>query len=345
MMRAVRALRISLAAAALTVLLAPSISRADDRATATALFDEGMTLMRSGRVNEACRKLEASERLYQGLGTRANLGECYEKTNRLASSWSMYRGALSMAETKGDARADELRRRVAAVEAHLSRVTVEVSAATKVPGLRIMRGESEIPDASWGVAVPIDGGRYTFSAMAPGFRKWSSDVEIKAENDAVVVSVPALEHEDGGLPPTPSPTILVREGASSKSLDVDAAGQAPRGAGMRYGGIGMMGLGVIGLGAGGVFGLKAMSKKSSASNVCSGADCRTPQGVDDMNDAIAAAKASTILFSAGAAVVAGGVVLYLLAPSSTSTSATAASLCVDASFTSSSKSLSLWGTW
>jgi len=163
----------------------------------------------------------------------------------------------------------------------------------------------------------------------------------------VVVSVPALEQEAAaGVPPTPNAAIPVREGPSTNSFDGDTGGQAPRGAAMRYGGIGMMGLGVIGVGAGGFFGLRAMGKKSSASAFCKGADCRTPQGVDLTNDAIAAAKVSTILFGAGAALLAGGAALYLLAPpSAPSTSVASGSLHVDASFTSSSKSLSLWGSW
>jgi hypothetical protein len=327
-----------LATVAMALSVAAGSARADDRATATVLFDEAMVLMKAGKFDEACSKLEASERLYQGLGTRANLAECYEKARRFASSWSMYKGALSMAEAKGDARADELRRRVAATEARLSKLTISV-AAPKIPGLRVTRDGADLPEAGWGIAVPIDGGRYTFTASAPGFKTWNDEVWVKPENDAVVVTVPPLESLTAPVERPRPPKAAPAEGAGGSTA-------SSSGAGLRLGGLAMVGLGAVGLVGGGIFGLKAMSKKSDADQVCNGGDCHTQQGVDDLNAAIDAAKVSTALVGVGAVFIAGGATLYFFAPrSSVGHSTSALRLRLDADVTRTKTGVSLCGAF
>ena len=76
---------------------------AADKATAEALFDAALDLMRKGRNEEACPRLEQSHRIDPGIGTLLYLAECYEKTGRTASAdplqLSVYR--LAWAELLG----------------------------------------------------------------------------------------------------------------------------------------------------------------------------------------------------------------------------------------------------
>src|SRR6266498_1038121 len=63
---------------------------AENRAAAQALFDLGRTLITSGRAEEACPKFEESQRLDPGVGTQLNLADCYDRTGRTASAWTLY---------------------------------------------------------------------------------------------------------------------------------------------------------------------------------------------------------------------------------------------------------------
>src|SRR5687767_12500948 len=86
------------------LLLLPAIARADgprDSLAAEVLFSEARALMKDGRWEEACPKLEASHSLDPALGTLLNLAECYAKVGRTASAWLRYREAAAVAVQQG----------------------------------------------------------------------------------------------------------------------------------------------------------------------------------------------------------------------------------------------------
>ncbi len=75
------------------------------------------------------------------------------------------------------------------------------------------------------------------------------------------------------------------------------------------------GVGLVGIGLGVVFGLYASSSQSREKSDCSSSGCPNyPQGNEDYNTAKKDATGSTIGFIAGAAFLAGGVALWLTAP-------------------------------
>ena len=98
-------------AAALTLLvtLSPVVAAAQsssgDKAAADALFDEGKRLLAAGDTAQACAKFETSMKLFDQLGTRLNLADCYEKVGRTASAWAEFREAASLATKRGNRRA------------------------------------------------------------------------------------------------------------------------------------------------------------------------------------------------------------------------------------------------
>jgi hypothetical protein len=83
-------------------------------------------------------------------------------------------------------------------------------------------------------------------------------------------------------------------------------------------GIGVAALGVVGLGFGTYFALRSHSKESTAAANCPNDICINQEGIDANDAAISAKKMSTWSFVAGGALVAGGVVLILTAPQSSS---------------------------
>src|SRR5689334_20626402 len=81
--------------------LAQAQTSAADKAAAEALFDEGVKLLQKGKYEEACKKLEASERVDSGIGTLLYLADCYEKLGKTASAWATFRAAASKAQSAG----------------------------------------------------------------------------------------------------------------------------------------------------------------------------------------------------------------------------------------------------
>jgi hypothetical protein len=140
---------------------------AADRSLAQSLFDEGRRLMDAGRYEQACPRFADSQRLDPGGGTVLNLALCYEKLGALAQASSTFHDALSaaLAEHRPE-RADFARQRIAALEPRLPRLTLRVQDAP--PGLSVALDGTAVPESAWGMAAPVDPGRHTVDAQAPG---------------------------------------------------------------------------------------------------------------------------------------------------------------------------------
>src|SRR5581483_3808708 len=83
--------------------------------------------MNAGKYDEACPKVEASQRLDAGLGTLLFLADCYEKGGKLASAWATFREAESIAAGRGDQPREQIARtRSAALEPRLSKLWIKV---------------------------------------------------------------------------------------------------------------------------------------------------------------------------------------------------------------------------
>jgi serine/threonine-protein kinase len=284
--------------------LSPAVSRADptDSATAQALFDEAKTLLAAGKAKEACPKFEESQRLDPGSGTLLNLARCYEDTGRLALAWSKYIDAAIAAKATGNLERESVaRERAALLAPRLSKLVVNVPAASRVQGLEIVRDGAVIGTAQWGLAIPLDVGEHTVEAKAPGYETWKSSVPVTGEGTTSQISVPALVRSETPSVPPPHPASAA--GQSSEGLGTQKVVALVAG-----------GVGVVGLAVGGVFGLKAVSNKKDADPYCSGGDCTDPRGVTAGNDAHAAGNAATVGLVVGAVGLAAGLTLWFTAP-------------------------------
>src|SRR6478736_3838224 len=174
--------------------LAFAEASAGQKAAAESLFDDALKAMKSGHFSEACPKLEESERIDPAIGTLLYLGECYEKTGRTASAWATFREAASAAQAQGEtertrvagARADRL-------QPSLSKLTLKVVPETaQLPTLRVTRDNVVVANTLFGVAIPVDPGKYHIVASADGYQSHEADIEVSANADSKALEIPAL---------------------------------------------------------------------------------------------------------------------------------------------------------
>lgn len=303
-------MRKSLAIAAIGMSLSWSApARANDPATAQALFDQARKLMTQERWAEACPKLEESQKLDPAGGTLLHLALCREREGRVATAWAHYQDALSQAKRDGRKdRAKIAQERIDVLGPRLPKMRVRVAPANRaLPGFRLTRDDVPVGEAQWGESVPVDPGARVLRAQAEGRKAWTAKIEIATGPNEVTVDVPELEIDTrAGEPPPPK---------EEKKVSLE---DATRGDGQRTLGLVVGGVGVVGLAVGGVFGLVSMSKNDEADGECKPPDRKlcTQKGIDAGESATQYGNLSTIAFIAGGALLAGGAVLWFTAPES-----------------------------
>jgi hypothetical protein len=290
----------TLASAALALL--PNVAAADassaDQAAAQELFDRGRRLVDEGKYAEACAKFEASQRLDPGAGTLLNLATCNQRLGRIATAWTQFNEALSLAIRDG--RRDRIsfaREHIAVVEPQLPRLTVEVN-APQTDRLSISIDGAPLGRAAWGVAAPIDPGNHVVAATAPGKLPYKVAVEL-AVAEVKSVEVPSL-----GIDPNAAAKREESETVAPPS------GPVPGNPARRIAGEIAIGAGVLALGAGAYFGVRTMSIWSDANANCPNDAC-SQHGEQLTQDARSAARAADVAIGIGIAAVGAGVVLLV----------------------------------
>jgi len=316
--------RVPMLVPAAIVLATAMPALANDPATATMLFNEGRRLVSQGRYTDACPKFEESERLDPGIGTQFHLADCYEHTARTASAWALFLDVASTAGGTGqEAREALARKRAAALEPHLSRLTIATPKG--IDGLQVRRNGESVPPMLWSSAVPVDPGTYTVEASAPGRKPWSTVAVVGKGGSAITVTIPDLEQVAAApiaaASPAPPPPADEHPGQTERVVALSLAGA-----------------GVVGIGIGTYFGVRSIGKHSDYEKLCAGNVCQ-PAAVPLHDQAVSAGNASTVAFVLGGLLAAGGGVLWFLAPRGP------ASVAVAPAVGSSSAGATLAGTW
>lgn len=270
------------------------------QASAEALFDEGRSLMKEERYDEACAKFEASQKLDPGVGTLLNLGDCLERAGRTASAWARFREAAAFAAVSSQAERElAARQRALALEGRLVRLVVRPSREAAVDvGLHIVRDGIPLDRQAWGVAIPVDPGPHVVRATSPGKVSWSTELRVDEGGGTRAVEVPVLR-PDPSLVPSP-PSRASHSGSSQRTVAVIIGG-----------------LGVASFGASAGFAIDAKSTYDDAARRCTSLGCDSIAR-DRANGAGGTADVATGFFIGGVVALAAGVVLYLTAPRSPS---------------------------
>lgn len=303
------------------IALAPGDARAQS-AEAEVLFREGRKLLKAGRLEAGCDKLEASERLESSLGTLLNLGDCREKLGRHASAWAAFKKAESLAKRAGgDAkRRAEAGKRAAALEPKLSNLVINVP--TKVEGMVVKRDDEIVDAASWSTTVPLDPDTYAIVVEAPGYKPWRTEVTLGGASRRQVVTVPPLEKVPVVRPPEPPPPVIVtppppvvvspERSEPTPTLVVTDRRSAGTWSTARKASVGLAVAGAGAAGAGAYFGLRSTDLESQSNEICPQTSCDDPEGLRLNADAREAATRANIFYVAGGVALAVSVVTWVL---------------------------------
>jgi hypothetical protein len=284
-----------------------------DEAGAQQLFDEGRALMNKRDYARACPKFEASRRADPAAGTILNLANCYEKNGQVASAWVTFKDAAVAAHQTGRKEWEiRARHEIEDLERQLSYLVVHVApAAAATPGLVIDRDGRALLPEMLGTPLPTDPGTHHLEARAPGKVTFRVDVTVAARPGSQDVNVPALANLPPPLvavsPPAPARPTPVADDASSRQVGNDGQGR-------RTVGVVMGAVGIAAVGVGAVTGILTITKNHQASACPSDGPCASAAAVDASNSARTLGDVSTASFIAGGALLAGGVLVYLLAP-------------------------------
>jgi serine/threonine-protein kinase len=274
----------------------------DQKAQAQLLFEKGKAAYDKGKCDEAEPLLAESNRIDPGIGTLLYLSDCREQLGKTASAWAGFLEAAALAKARNQAEREKIARESAAkLEPKLSRLRIDVDAQLKEIDAVVKRNGVVVSPLSYGEWLPVDPGPQEIEAEAPGYKSWSGVVEVPTGPTRTEAAVPALEkapEPEKPKPPTPS------EGLTTGDI-------------MRISGIAVGGVGVLSLGVGAGFGIHAIVTYDEALSTCEDENPErcTPRGVRLQRDASTSALVSTVTFSLGAAMAAGGALLFFLAPS------------------------------
>lgn len=292
---------------------------AADRAAAETLFNQALELLEKNQPAAACPKLQESQRLDPGVGTLLYLADCYKQVGKTASAWGTFREAAYAANAAGQKDREELAtKEAAALEAVLSKLVISVE-KPDTPDMKVLRDGQEVGRALWDSPVPVDPGKSVISAEAPGMTSWQQDVEIPAGAGSTTIRVPALVPAPvAPTPPpaAPAPAAVAPPPAPPPPVERGGGGGVQRGLGWLG-----VGLGAAGLVGGGVIAAIAKANYESSRDGCRKQDndrlC-SPTAIHDGEDAQTLATVASVTTGVGAALLVGGIVMIVTAPSSRS---------------------------
>ncbi len=269
---------------------------------------KGYELKKAGHCDQAMAHLQESVRLDPEIKALANLAECEETLGKVVIAGKHWRSVQQLAAVGANAAIEaDAEKHVADVTARAAAVTVHV-AVDAPQGTQVTLDDAPLASADLAAPIAVDPGKHTFVARAGGREPGTVIVELAPgqKKEIVVAPAPATAAQSAGPP------------ASTRGADPPAPTppQATPASGVPWKPIGLVTAvaGVVGLGVGAVFGIEAMSDKSSAH--CNGTTCASAGSVSELTSAQSAGTTSTIFFLAGGALAAAGATIWLLAPSS-----------------------------
>lgn len=309
---------VALAAALVALVGAPAPAAADRGDKADALFAKGKAQLAKKQYAEACTTFERVDELDPGIGAKLNVARCYEEWGKLARARKWYVDAQKMAADGGDKRAPKIQALVDKIEPDIPRLTIHVPDGADARAAGIAIDGDLVLSSNVGRELPVDPGPHVITYRS-GSEQRSKTIAIERGGSRdVTLEIDTGEGKgkgdgDGGKVGAKEPRKSKGKG---KGKSASASSPAP-GRGRRIAAIALMGAGAVGMGTSGYLAIGARSDYRSALDAhCMGAtNMCDDEGLRLTHDARSRANLGTIFAVAGAALVGGGVALYLTAPS------------------------------
>ncbi len=329
--RFARAARQSLpvaAALAATLTLGPA-ARADDVEQARTLFDQAVTDLDAGRLEQACPAIEQSFRLDPRPGTLFTLAECEAQRGRIATAVARYTEFLALYKNftpkkrnEQKPRADTSTAQIAALAPHVPTLTLRLPAGAPADTL-VKRDGQVVPSLSLGTALAVDPGEHAITTQVPGGPVVSHVVTLqKGEKKELGLTI-KLQADPPADPIPPPLTTTVRPPPPPPTTAPPPAGTSPPPPpppdtrAHRIVAISAGAVGVTGIVVGAVTGILAIDRKAVVTRDCTrtpaGYDCATSDGVaagERLKELGAASTAGFVLGLAGLG--AAGIVLLTM---------------------------------
>jgi hypothetical protein len=255
-----------------------------DPAAADALFRQAREALSKGDYATACPKFAESQRLDPAAGTLMNIAECEEHSGALGSALEHWREAADQLSTSPDDRLELAHRHIADLEPRVPRLTIRLERRAP-PDTKVTRDGVELGSASLGAPLPVNPGRHTVVATAPG-------------RAAATKTVTLAEAQVLDLVVAPGAPVVKQEPGSS---------------GWRTVGWVAGGVGLAALGAAAVTGVIVMDENSIVERDCPSKQC-SQSGLNAATTGKTLLVVNAIAWVVGVVGVGGGVALLLTTP-------------------------------
>jgi tetratricopeptide (TPR) repeat protein len=265
------------------------------------LFARGKAQLARKQYAQACVTFEQVDALDPGIGAKLNVAKCYQEWGKLASAYRWYADAEDMAARSGDKRAPKIKELLAELEPDVPRLTIRVPKDADLDAAAV-KLDGELITSRLGRKLRVDPGPHVITYRVDGEEK-SETIAIERGGTREVKLV--LSSEEG-------------EGSASARARDEAPTPPDPGRPRRLAGFALMGAAAASLGVAGYLSLDARSDYRAALDAhCKGAkDMCNDEGLRITGDARSRANVATVFALVGVAAAAGGIALYLTAPSS-----------------------------
>lgn len=271
-----------------------------DAAAGQNLFEEAHALIQRSRFDEACPKLEESDRLERAVGTEYNLAVCYELSHHPASARRMYvKVAIFASQSGKESTAKDARDRAKKLDAVVPRLVLKTP--NTPAGLRVRCDDQDLDIDALQKPVELDPGPHHVVATAEGFAPFDKSVTLdEGETKEMTLLLEARPAPSAAAPPPKAAPLS----------DTTSEGAVP----WRWVGLGVAAVGAVGAGVGGYFALHAKSERDG-SGCRDGQFCPDEASAERLRGAKSDANLATVFVVGGSALLVAGVVLFVVAPS------------------------------
>lgn len=306
-------------------LLAAASPALADKAEAAKAFDEGRKLRDQRDFEKAANAFERSIAADPSIGAYYNLAFSYEQLGRTRDALDAYRTARRMAKDKGDPREKEAIEAVTKLlETHNYVIVIVPDDVERTANVRVTVDGEVAPPKGLAGEVFRSGSQHEVVVSAPGRR----DRRIKVANrERVTLGLGDAYETTAAAPPPPPPSPPPAEAAEASS-----GGWGWQ----KWTGVGVGAAGLVTIGIGAVLTVNHASDQASLEDtqppecrdkpdlppLCSPARRNESHTIDakleaNNNDALLLLP---VVYGIGAALLVGGIVLFVTAPSEPSAS-------------------------